>query len=505
MPQILWWLIPSVLAAWALLEARTHVWLPAQAQVYSGRGEREKVRETLEEIVRTPSLIRGGAKPGALFQLAWLAIEEGRLEEAAQRCERALELPARPGFRALVRQRLADTLETLGRTEQAEEQRRLAAREAAEAPPDAATHLARGRELAQSEKAPEAIAEYEAALGLIPDWNQQHRAEVLVWLALACYQAGRPEQTVERAEQAIALNPGVEVLMTAHSVAGVGCSTLRRLDAAEEHRQKAYDLAVETGNEDRAGNYLASLAAIQRARGLLVEAMQTADRAATTSFKARRQARLVEADCLWAMGRFDAARTCLEQARKAKPHPQVKEERRSQATLALAQGLMEADAGNAEAALRWLQEGAEALRSSPMLCLWHDAGMVHVLALLGREVEARALIAGLEARTASFASDPATLERCWAGMGRALLVLGDAAAARTQWLRVLATPPDPVDRPMGYYFLGESELALGNPAAAYHAYRSAASLGIETRYARLARQRLKELEAAAPAGESRET
>lgn len=505
MPQIVWWLIPAALLAWAAYEVWVHIWLPSMAQVYSARGERDKVRETLEEIVRAPSLIRGGGKPGALFQLAWFAIEAGEPEEAARLCGRVLELPIRPGFASLVRQRLADTLETLGRPAEAEEQRSLASRELSGSRPDSDVRIARARDLAQAGKPVEAMEQYRAALQLIPEWNHRHRAEVLVWLALACYQAGIPEQTVEHAEEAISLNPGPELQMTAHSVAAIGCASLRRLDAAEEHRQKAYDLAVQAGSEDRAGNYLASLAASQKARGHLVEAMQTADRAATMSFKSRRQARLVEADCLWAMGRFDAARTCLEQARKAKPHPQAGEERRSQATLALAQGMVEAEAGEAGAALRWLQEAAPGLRGSPRLCLWHDAAMVHVLALLGREVEARALIAGIEARTSAFSRDPATLERCSFGIGRALLVLGDPAGARTHWLRYLAGPPDPVDRPTGYYFLAECEVALENPEAAYHAYRSGGSLGIETRYARLARQRLKELEADWPGAADRGT
>jgi tetratricopeptide (TPR) repeat protein len=503
----MWWLLPLGALIGALgYEARIHLWLPALAHARRLRGDEQAVDALFRQIVEAPSLVRGGAKPGALFQLAWRALERGEPKEAEELCRRALALQQTPGFQSLVRQRLADALDALGRDAEALAEREAAARALEHAPDSSGVRLARARELARAGRAEEACEQYQAALDRLPAWNGPRRAQMLVWLALAEYQAGRPEETACHAEEAIALKPGPFVLMTAHSVAGIGYSTQRLLDRAEEHRELAFRLATEAGSEDRAGNYLASLAATQKARGHLVEAMQAAEKAAYMSFKSRRHARLVEADCLWSMGRFDAALTCIEQAQKAKPHPQVSEERRSQATLALARGLIEADAGRPEAALRSLQEAAPGLRDSPKLCLWHDAAMVVVLAMLDRDEEARALIAGIQARSEPFERDVATQERCAAGVGRALLLLGKPEAARPYWLRVLAGPPDPVDRPAGYYYLGECELQMGNEDAAYHAYRSAANLGIETRHARLARTRLKELEApqqAAPAAAER--
>lgn len=495
MSHLLWWMLAAALIAVVALELRTHMWLPALAQVLRGQGEREKARSLLEQVIRAPSLFRGGSKPDAHFQIAWLEMEQGRFAEAAEQCRAIFRLPIKPGFASLVHQRLADCLEALGEPDEAARERETAAQELEMAPADAGVHTARARDLVRAGRAAEACEHYEAALAAMPRWNSAGRAEVLVWLALAQYQAGRPEEVSRRAEEAIALNPGPELLMTAHSVASLGYSGRRLLDEAEAHRQTAFQLAEEAGNEDRAANYLASLAGVQRARGKLVEAMQSADKSAAMSFKARRQARLVEAECLWAMGRYDAARTCLEQARNAKPYPQPSEERRSQATLRLAGGMLELDAGEPARALHFLQEAAEELRADPKLALWHDAAMAPVLAALGRAEEARALVAGIEARSPAFAHDTATQERCWAGVGRTLLALDDPAGARSAWLRFLAGPPEPVDRPEGYYFMGECERRLENGEAAWQAYRSAGNLGIETSYARRARKRLQELEA----------
>lgn len=489
MHSFFWWLLGAVLAAVLLLELRTHLWLPALAQVLRARGERERARALLEEVVRAPSFFRVGSKPDARFQLAWLEMEQGQFSEAVEQCRAILDLPVRAGFAALVRYRLADCLEALGRAEEAARERTEAASNLKHAPADAGVHLARAREWVRKGRPAEACREYEAALARLPRWNTQGRAEVLVWLALAHQQAGEPEAASRRAEEAVALKPGTELLMTAHSVAGIGYSTHGRLDEAEGHRQLAFDLAVESGNEDRAATYLASLAGTQRSRGKLVEAMQSADRAASMSLKARRHARLVEAECLLSMGRLDPARTCLEQARAARPHAQPQEERRSQATLALAQAALELEAGDPEQALARLREAAE-IRDDPRLALWHDCVTAPVLASLGRAEEARALIAGIEARAAQYGSDPTTQERCWAGIGRARLLLDDPAGSRSVWLRYLATPPPPVDRPTGYYYMGECERLLGNEEAAHQAYRSGGNLGIETHYARRCRARL---------------
>ncbi len=154
--------------------------------------------------------------------------------------------------------------------------------------------------------------------------------------------------------------------------------------------------------------------------------------------------------------------------------------------------MLEADAGNPELGLKLLQEAAPELRRDPRLTLWHDAAMAPVLASLGREEETRALIASIEEHAGAYEADVATQERCWAGIGRALLTLNDPAGARSAWLRFLAGPPEPVDRPEGYYQMGECERLLANTEAAWQAYRSAGSLGIETRYARRARQRMKD-------------
>jgi tetratricopeptide (TPR) repeat protein len=450
----------------------------------------------LEQRLDLPALLARPVRVEALYRLARLDIEDGRYESAAGRCREALPLAARAGQSARIRERLAQCLEALQRAEEAREQRGLAAKSLAEGRADAALRAEQGRAFEGQGDPLTAYEEYAAALSLLPGWRPQARAELELRMGLAALRAGQPAEAVRRCDCVLASRVPLDWRIAAHSLGAVACAALRRNEEGERHRSRALRIAEELGNDDLAGSILAASADAHRRQGRLLEAIETADRAAKVSLRARRRARWVEAESLAAMGRFDAARASLELAERAIPYPEPSLERISLALLRLARAELEIDAGRPDDALTALRAAAVELRREARTCLWHDCAMAQVLSLLDRRREAKALATGIEERLAPITGDPPTLQRCWAALARVHLQLGDPAAARTAVLKVLAGTPDPAARPTAFYHLGEAEVQLGDGQAAAAAFRAAAGSGATHRFARLAEQRLQELIAA---------
>ena len=99
-----------------------------------------------------------------------------------------------PALEADTRRRLSDCLEALGQTDEAEEERRLAAACVARAPEDTLRHLTKGTLLEREHRYAEASAAFEQALSVTPESNRPARIECMTHLILACYNAGRPAE-----------------------------------------------------------------------------------------------------------------------------------------------------------------------------------------------------------------------------------------------------------------------------------------------------------------------
>src|SRR5205085_358990 len=93
----------------------------------------------------------------------------------------------------------------------------------------------RAKLLSDREQHAEACAAYEEALRLLPTSPGEgvSRGELLVRLALSSFHAARPGDAARYAEEAIAAGVTGVHLETAHSMAGVGYSTLGELEKAE--------------------------------------------------------------------------------------------------------------------------------------------------------------------------------------------------------------------------------------------------------------------------------
>ncbi|MCS6862770.1 MAG: tetratricopeptide repeat protein [Abditibacteriales bacterium] len=487
------WFIGFALALMLLRELWLLLLLPVAARVAMLGGDRARARRILERVVAAPSLWGERGKLEVRFRLAWLYLEEKRFADAIEQCRAILQRRLKPAVEANVRRRLADCLEAAGKVEEAHAERRQAAGLVAAAPDDAEKFLSQAQMLEEQGQHAAACEAYERGLALIPRWNDAARKTMMVKLALCAYHAGRPDAALRWAEEAIALKPDPMMLMLAHSAAGLAYSTQGNLEAAENHRQQAFQLATALGNQDQAAHFLVQLADVQMKRGKLVQAVQACEQAAGLSLKVRRQARMLQAECLRLWGRLAEARETLEQASRAPGLPVPSAERRAQAVIALQLALIAAEENQPQTAFGYLKQATAELQKDEKLSLVHEATAAWILALLNRREEVEQKIAHIEARLPQFVHDRVTQGLCYGLLGQATFDLQDFERSQGYWERYLALQPDPVVEPIGWYHLGECRRHVGDRETAKAKFQQAVNLGIDTHHTRLAQQRLEEL------------
>jgi tetratricopeptide (TPR) repeat protein len=464
-------------------------WLPARAHVAFARGRRPEAKALMERVAGTWSAFGPKAKMETRFRLSWMYLADGDAARAADQCRAILKLRLRPVVEANIRNRLADCLEAGGHAQEAAEQRERAAALVTGKGNDALTAVSRAGMLEQQGRYAEAVSAYEQALDGIPASLTRQRAELKARLALACYNAGRPDDAVRYAEEALAGGVGATMLMFAHSAAGLALSATGRSEEAERHREQALEIALKLGNHAAAAQHLVQLAASHLARGELVRASQEAERAAGLSLGSRRAARLLQAECLRAWGRWEEARDAMLQAREAPGPPVPSDARRSAAIIDLGLALVEIDAGDCEAALARVESARCDFGADTRLLLWSDAIRVLALAAGGRKDEAGPLMDDVLLRLPTLKDDRPTQLMVIGSLARAALETGDFARSRDLWREWLAESPDPVWRPQGLYCLGLAEEALGDRHSARALFQEAAA-GVDTYYAARARERL---------------
>ncbi len=197
-----------------LLHRLYFVILPQWAVKRFKRPDPERLRRYLELVAATPSLAGPVEKLFVRGALVGIYLPQGRHAEAAAHCRANLaSLEWARGrhkldFAALeadARRRLADCLDGLGQTQEAEEERRLAEACVERAPGDAVRHLTQGTLLERQHRYAEACTAFEQALSYTSESDRQVRIECMSHLVIACFNAGRPVECLRWAEQVIAL------------------------------------------------------------------------------------------------------------------------------------------------------------------------------------------------------------------------------------------------------------------------------------------------------------
>ncbi len=458
------------------------------------RGDQKRLRQLRELVTRLPSVFGDRARAEWRQGLVWSYMQEGRYQEAADLCRQLLARKPKAADEARQRLLLADCLDGLGQQAESQAEERRAEQVLAGAQLDAGFYLTRGNFLDKQHKYALACEAYGKALPLIPEWNTLVKAQALLQLGLAAYNAGRPSDAIRYAEEAIPLKPLKQLLIMAHSIAALGYSGVANLEAAEVHRRKGYELARETGNKHLTGELLAQLADVEMKHGKLEDAIRHCEEAAALHPSAGRLAHMTRAECLRIMGHFVEAREGFEASRAAQPYPQPDLERRGRATIDLGLSWLEAEEGNLELAIDYLDRALPEMDGDDKLSLWCTAAQAWYFAALGRTDEAQRKIWEVQTQAPHFSADRQTQSLCRAMVARACYALGDLTRCQEHWEAYFQTYPDPVFRPGALYYYGECLLASGDYHNAVVAWQQAVAMNLDTHHSRLAARRLRELQ-----------
>jgi tetratricopeptide (TPR) repeat protein len=476
-----------------LLHRFWFIYMPTRLVDRLARGDKQRTQQILEWVLATPSLLGDRLKDVARAKLVRLYLPQRRFMDIELLCRAMLSHPMTPSFESDVRRRLADSLESQGRMEEAdgEHQRAEACLESGR--DFLLWYISRGALLEKDDKHAEAYEVYKQGLERVPLQHEAERRVFLLHMVLSSFNAGHPDETIRLAEQAIASGANDEQLAIAHRMAALACDNLGRLDAAEEHGKLELALATAKGDQAREAECLVQLANYQKLRGKLKEAYEACTSAVNLSPATPRHSFMVQADILRVWGRFDEALAALQQARDANPHAIPSLERRSQAICCLSIAWLEAHVGRADDAWQHLSEAVTELGSDAKLGLWCDATAAWVFALRGDLERSARISTQVEERLAGLAQDRRSQLNALIHLGRAAAARGEFARGVDYWEQVLGLEPDPIERVSVLYYLGECHERLENVAEAQAVYQEAVGMQIDTHNARLARQRLAEL------------
>ena len=527
-PQFPFLTLAVLLAAFGLIHFFVHflyfLVIPQRAIERDERRDPERLGRYLERVVATPTPLVHEMKLGARLALAIFDQVRGRYAEAAAHCRTNLAVLVKharvsrfASTEADHRLRLADCLEALGRADEADEERRLARACLDRARDDYLRSMIQGRLLAREGRQAEACRAYERALALAPAWPRAARLECVLLLSVARQSAGEPAESLRRAGEAIALGARGAIARHAHRMAGIACIELDRLDEAEQHFRRAYDVAADGGAPGERGEDLASLADILRRRGKLAEAHAAgleaeglspgASRAGSgggeTSLitieaeplgpQPLRMAIAVRSRVLAAWGRFDEAIATLHRQADAPALAVPAFDRRSRAIFALELARVEASSGRVDDAWDHVQEAVVELGPDPKLGLQCDAVASWVLAARGLADDSRRVADLAGDRLPDPEVDPLAARDLLHSLARAAIERGDPEEGEDLLDRFLDLNPSPVALPTAHYLRGECRRLLGDTPGASADYRAALAPNIDTHHARLARGRLGEM------------
>jgi tetratricopeptide (TPR) repeat protein len=451
-------------------------------------GDRDRQRRILQWVVKTPA--PGGLKILARFQLALNDQVAGRYGEAEATYRLVLrdgEGDLDPGFESTVRQHLADTIEALGRREEAVAERDRAGKAVKGTEETSLGLKAQGNLLERQHRYDEAVAVYERALWLAPCDHTTIRAEIMMHLVLSSFNAGRPADTVRWAEAVIEEDPKFAAQHGARRMAAVGCNGLGRLDEAERHARIAAETAP---TAEQRGESLSILADYVMRRGDLEEAERIAREAeATLPGKKRTPWAVIEA-IEKLRGNYDEAIRALEHSKTIPMGHIPALNRRADAALDMELATLHGELGRFDEAIASIDRAGVELARDPKLSviLHSSAALVHALA--GRRDEAMHRINAAEEGRGAVPEDGSTQRGALYLLGRAALAIDEPEWAEALLREYHDRAPNPVFHPYLWYHLAECRRRLGDESGGREHDRQAASTRYGTIWERLARERL---------------
>jgi tetratricopeptide (TPR) repeat protein len=450
----------------------------------------EKKRHVLEFIVATPSLLGPSIKAFPRFQLVSLYQVAHEHEKAVALARRVLHgaIPV-AGLEALIRQHLSDSLEALGRTEEAEAERSLAMQGGVEGQAETfLAKLAEGGVLERANRDAEACAVFERTLELASGQPSSVRARIMAHLSIASFNAGRLADTIRWAEEVFALAPDSSQARILRRMAAVAHGNQGRLDEAE----RQIHLALEAATEPKAQAELLAIGASYAMRsGALAEAERMAREAESLVPGRLRMPWVILAELAALRGEFAQAIDHLERAQHIEVGHVPALERRAQAAVEKEIGLYLADLGRLDEALARLETAEAELGQNPKLAPGIHAALGWVHALAGGVDQAIAHLDLADNTLEDTGEDRTSRKSALKLLGRAALALDDPQRAENDFRAYMDLVVDPVYRPSVLYFLAECRRRQGDLPGARNLNREAAATDYGVLYERLARERLR--------------
>ncbi len=234
--------------AWLLIGPIAGMWLwfvfiPQKSLRLVGR-DPGRQRRLLECIVNTPCPPE--LKIHARFILAasyQVARDHARCESLCRAILKDNADTIDPGFESIVRQRLADAIEALGRQEEAASERERAATVLVGTNTTILKHQAQGKLFDREHQYDKAVAAYHAALSVHPPPNKFVSTSLMLQLVHSATLAGKPLTAARWAEAAIKLDPEGPHSDGARRMAALAHSKLGQFDDAEHHIRMAIERA----------------------------------------------------------------------------------------------------------------------------------------------------------------------------------------------------------------------------------------------------------------------
>ncbi len=354
------------------------------------------------------------------------------------------------GFRAQTRVHLADTLEALGRPDEAQAERKLAASQVKLDPETFTSLHAAAKMLEHDQHFDEAYLTYERALAAAPRTMKKVRLELVLRLAVTATNAGRPADCLRWAVAALEIDPTGPLNTTARTLAANASESLGRLDDAQRYAHAAAERATTPARRAQA---LAQMADYVMRRGDLAGAERIAREAEAQSPGEQQFPWVIISNVAMHRGEYVASIEAAERTANITEGHVVATQRRARAGIQLHIASLHAELGRLDHALDLLRVAEAEFAGDLKMSVMIDVVAARVHALRHEpEIALERIAATLENR-ARLATNVAIQRLVVFGTGRAALALGDAEQAEAMLRAYLELKPDPLFHPAVYYHL----------------------------------------------------
>jgi tetratricopeptide (TPR) repeat protein len=452
------------------------------------RGRRRAI-DTMASIARMPGIGGDHGKAIVFFAIGHQCFLDKRYDEAAGWYERLMGVKKVPElYVPVMHGRYADCCELLGRTEQAEQHRKLALITAQQTPTKIDSVIETGEQLQILGQLDRALQVYESAIRTVKFASFQ-RNQLRYNVATLAHRIGRPDIVVNTVNAALNDRILRSYLMFMMQLLGLAYLDQGNLNKAAEAIQKFSEAAKSSGNSQATAAALADYALICRARGNLAEAVASAVQALAASTPPSSKCAMVLCQNFMLVGRYPDALEAID-GPKLDQHNLPYQIRINKSGVLGTKARLLNEMGRADEAEIQLKEAlANVQNTDPRAKLLALFGAV-LAAQAGRFNEARSMIPVIEGILSDTRLGRHVRLDFLADLIRLSCLLGDHDACLRYLLQFRALNPYIVEMPRPLFFTASACLKYGDRARAIELYTEASTVCPEAVYAIHAKNQL---------------